>query len=85
MDWAKVDAPLAAALAGADDDEPLAVFVHLDRARADAATLDRLGLARPSGDVGTASLRPVQIAALTDQPWVRQVRLSGRLRLLGER
>lgn len=79
MDWAKVDAPLASALAGATDDARFAVFVHVDPARADAATLDRLGLAGP---VTTASLRPAEVAALTDEPCIRQVRLAQRLRLL---
>ena len=84
MDWGKVDAPLASALAGAVGDDPLPVFVHLDRDRADDEVLDRLGLGADGGDVGTASLSPADVAALTDQDWVRRVSLSGRLRLLDE-
>ncbi|MGH9263332.1 MAG: hypothetical protein ACRD1D_01440 [Acidimicrobiales bacterium] len=82
MDWAKVDAPLASALAGTPSDEALPVFVQIDRSRADAEALDRLGLGRDLGDLGTASLSPSQLDALTDQEWVLYVRLSGRLRLL---
>lgn len=84
MDWGKIDAPLASALAGAADDDPLPVFVHLDRSRADDEVLDRLGLGLGDGDVGSASLSPADLAALTDQAWVRRVTLSGRLRLLDE-
>lgn len=84
MDWGKVDAPLASALAGASPDEPLSVFVQIDPSRADvdADALDRLGLGRDAADVSTATLSPAQLDALTDQDWVRYVRLSGRLRLL---
>ena len=81
MDWAKVDAPLASALAGADEEDELSVFVHVDLERADAATLDRLGL---DGRVSTASLPAAEVAALTDEPCVRQIRLARRLRLLDD-
>lgn len=87
MDWAKVDAPLAAALAGASADDALPVFVHVDRSAADTDAhgddLDLLNLAQ-AGDVGTASLSPAQVDALTERDWVVTVRLSGRLRLLAE-
>lgn len=84
MDWGKVDAPLASALAGASPDEALSVFVQIDpsRGQIDGDVLDRLGLGRDAGDVTTASLSPAQLDALTDEEWVRYVRLSGRLRLL---
>lgn len=81
MNWGKIDAPLASALAGAADDDPLPVFVHLDRSHADSDVLDRLGLGLDDGDVGTTSLCPADVAALTDEAWVRRVSLSGRLRL----
>jgi hypothetical protein len=84
VDWGKVDAPLASALAGASPDEPLSVFVQIDASRGDVDgdALDRLGLGRDAADVSTATLSPAQLDALTDQDWVRYVRLSGRLRLL---
>lgn len=96
MDWAKVDAPLASALAGAEADEPLAVFVRLDRPGADEALLARFGLDQDGGldrdgdpdrdgtEIITASLTASQLAVLTDQRWVRRVSLSGRLRLREE-
>lgn len=83
MDWRKVDAPLASALAGAADDEPLAVFVQIDRSSVDKATLHRLRLGRAKGDVATMTLPAAGVAALTDEAWVRRVRLSGTLRPLG--
>lgn len=84
MDWGKVDAPLASALAGASADEPLSVFVQIDPSRGgvDGEVLDRLGLGRDAGGVTTATLSPSQLDALTDEEWVLHVRLSGRLRLL---
>lgn len=82
MDWGKVDAQLASALAGVADDEPLPVFVQVDRSRADADVLAQLGLGTDDGDVGTTSLSAAQVADLTDQAWVERVQLSGRLRLL---
>ncbi|HWI03878.1 MAG TPA: hypothetical protein VNT52_08650 [Acidimicrobiales bacterium] len=84
MDWRKVDAPLASALAGVSPDEPLSVFVQIDRSRADVdgEVLDRLGLGRDAAGLATATLLPAQVDALTDEEWVLHVRLSGRLRLL---
>lgn len=84
MDWGKVDAPLASALAGASAEEPLSVFVQIDRSRGDLdrAVLDRLGLGPEPAEVSTATLSPSQLDALTDEEWVLYVRLSGRLRLL---
>jgi hypothetical protein len=84
VDWGKVDAPLASALAGAAADEPLSVFVQIDRSRADVdgEELDRLGLGRDTSGISTATLSPAQVDALTDEDWVLYVRLSGRLRLL---
>jgi hypothetical protein len=83
VDWRKVDAPLASALAGAPDDESFPVFVHLDPSRADAEILDQLGLEHDDDrEIESASLSAAQLAVLTDQPWVQRVRLGGRLRLL---
>jgi hypothetical protein len=84
VDWGKVDAPLASALAGASSDEPLSVFVQIDPSRAnlDGDELDRLGLGRDASGISTATLSPAQVDALTDEDWVLYVRLSGQLRLL---
>jgi hypothetical protein len=83
VDWAKVDAPLAAALAGASADDALPVFVHVDRSAADVNALDALNLG-DVGDVGTALVSPAQVDALTERDWVLSVRLSGHLNLLAE-
>lgn len=86
MDWSKVDATLAAALAdaGADDSCRLPVFVHLDADAADPSFLDELPLA-PPGERGicTGTLSAADVDRLTEQPWVRSIGLSGPLRLLG--
>lgn len=76
-----MDAALASALTGAADEDRLAVFVHVDPGYADEKTLHRLQLDAP---VSTASLLPSEVAALTDEPGIRQVRLARTLRLLDE-
>ena len=87
MDYRKIDAALAAALDGPTDIAPrrgpaslLSVFVHVDPAAAirRRAELARLGVRAGSllGGVGTASLSPEQVRELSEQPWVRQIRLS---------
>jgi hypothetical protein len=84
VDWGKVDAPLASALAGASAEESLSVFVQIDPSRGDVdrSVLDRHGLDPEPAEVSTATLSPAQLDALTDEEWVLYVRLSGRLRLL---
>lgn len=87
MDWSKVDAGLAGALADAGDDEVqrLAVFIHLDAEGADRSFLAALDLEPPEkGAVCTAALSPADLDRLTEQPWVVRVRLSGPLRLMGD-
>ena len=84
MDWSKVDAALAGALAGAGEAR-LTVFVHVDPEAADYSVLARLGVGecgRPPGGVLTAEVSPDEVAALTDHPWVHRLRLSHRLRPL---
>ncbi len=91
MDYRKIDAALAAALededrpAAAPADSRgraprLPVFVHVDPTAAvrRRAELARLGLRAGSmlGGIGTASLSPEQVRELSEQPWVRQIRLS---------
>lgn len=67
----------------------LSVFVHVDPkepAPDDRDELARLGLSPRSlqGGIGTATLSPSQVAELSEQPWVRSIRLSTPLRLLHE-
>jgi hypothetical protein len=65
----------------------LSVFVHLDPqlSRAEKAKLAELGLPIGSaqGGIATATLSPEQVGQLSEQPSVRQLRLSTPLRLLG--
>jgi hypothetical protein len=64
----------------------LSVFIHLspDASEGDRALL--VGLGVPEGAVrsglATATLSPEAIEQLSEKPWVRQLRLSQRLRLL---
>ncbi len=88
MDYRKVDAALASAMRRAQTPEKLAVFVHLDPKATDAqrAALTKLGLPDGSrqGAIATASLSPDQVRTLSEQPFVRQIRLSMPLNLLGD-
>ena len=90
MDWSKVDAPLAGALADAGEwadggtDYRVPVFVHVDLERADPSVLGELGVRRAASGILTGDLSPAGVATLTDQPWVTRVQLSGPLRLLGD-
>lgn len=88
MDYTKLDAGLALAL----DADPgstgrdLEVFIHLT-APPDATARDCL-VSMGVGDTGsgrtilTAMLSARDVAALSDQPWVRQIRLARPLRPL---
>jgi hypothetical protein len=93
VDYKKLDAALAAALddssdsAAAQDTRLLSVFVHLtpDASGRHGDKLARLGVPKGSlqGGIATATLSPRQVRELSEQPWVRQLRLSSPLRLLG--
>jgi len=81
MDWSKVDAGLAGALADDDAGGRYAVFVHFDPG-ADPEVLGALGVAVTGhGDVRTATVSAAEVARLTDEAGVRHVRLSTRLHL----
>jgi hypothetical protein len=90
MDYHKIDAALAAALDEVPDPEErsLAVFIHTTHTpgQAEAAFLERLGVRGISGTrhVFTATLSPSAIAELSEQPWLRYLRLSRQMRLLDE-
>ncbi len=87
-DHAKLDAALASALEDVPgpDARVLPVFVELSGEVPDAgrSMLSELGVGEPTGSVATATLSARQVGELSDQPWVRYLRLSGRLRLLGQ-
>lgn len=96
MNYGKLDAALAAALSATGDAEDeteapdLTVFVHLadDVPASDREVLADLGLAGAGGSEGairTATLTSAQVAKLSDQPSVRRLELSARLRLRPDR
>ena len=81
MDWSKLDAGLAAAVAeDADPTRRFVVFVHLDPEGGGvltAAGVDAAG----EGQVRTATLSALQVATLSDRDQVRRLVLSLPLRL----
>jgi hypothetical protein len=88
MDYQKIDAALAAALDDVQNPETqvFEVFVHVAQPLTsdDTGYLQELGV---RGDtrgrqVFTATLSARAVAELSDQPWVRHLRLSRDLRLL---
>lgn len=92
MDYVKLDAGLFAAVedegGGGGDDASLTVFIHTEQppGKAERAFLKKLGV-RGIADgqqVFTADLSPRAIGELSEQHWVRHIRLSRKLRLLGE-
>ncbi len=88
MDYKKIDAGLAAALKDVKDQEErvLVVFIHTECApgAAEVVFLENSGVRVAGGEkqVFTATLSARAVAELTDQPWVRYLRLSRKLRLL---
>lgn len=86
MDWSKVDAALAGALADTGDPQAcrLPVFVHLDAEQADRRLLAELDVhGSASAGVGTGTVSAAGVDQLTDLPWVTRVQLSSPLRLQG--
>ena len=92
MDFSKLDADLSAELdqATADPNEPaFMVFVQTDRPLGpeEAVVLSRLGVTGDfhGRDLFTATLSLRALDELSNQPWVRYVKLSRRLRPLGDK
>ncbi|MBI3271583.1 MAG: hypothetical protein HYZ53_21510 [Planctomycetes bacterium] len=89
MDRTKIDAPLVAALDDVKDPEErgLLVFVHASGSPPadDLRFLEELGVAAQAATkpIFTATLSANGLGQLTDRPWVRYVRLSSKLRLVG--
>ena len=79
--------PAEAATAPSDRDVALPVFVQLDGHLSpdEQAKLAELGVrvGTNEGGIATATLSPDQVRQLSEQPSVRQLRLSTPLRLLG--
>ena len=84
MDWSKLDAGLAGALAGEEAPRRYAVFVHLADDVA-PEVLAQLGVeASGEGRVRTATVSWADVDRLSDQEWVSQLRMSTTLNLAGE-
>jgi len=80
MDWSKVDARLAGALAAGDASSRHTVFIHLAPG-AEPELLATLGVASAGeGAVRTATLSAAEVARLSDRDEVGFLRMSGPLR-----
>lgn len=87
MDYQKLDAPLAKALTESQDAEASVwdIFIHTARALSlsEVALLQRLGVTSDARNaILTARLSIRAIDELTDQPWIRVLTLSQKLRPL---
>jgi hypothetical protein len=89
MDYRKLDAGLAAALDDVQNpEEPaLSVFIHTAQApgTAESDFLQGLGVNGVTSGrrMFTATLSARAVAELCQQPWVRYLKLSRKLRMLG--
>ena len=84
MDWSKLDAGLAGALAGEEAPVRFAVFVHLTHG-AGPDVLAQLGIeASGEGRVRTANVSAAEVDRLSHQAWVSQLRISTTLNLAGD-
>jgi hypothetical protein len=91
MNYRKLDTRLAAALDEMKNpEEPaLAVFIHMAQAPdSSAATfLKDIGVKLTSSrqQIVTARVSPRDVEELSKQPWVRQVKLSQKIRMLNQK
>jgi hypothetical protein len=88
VDYRKIDAALATAIGEthAPDRAAFVVFVHTEHPpgpeEKDVLESHGVGVGTGSRNIFTATLSPRSIEELTEQPWVRSLRLSTRLRPL---
>jgi hypothetical protein len=88
MEYRKIDAPLASALEDVQEPEKpdLTVFIQTTHppGSEEARFLEQLGVRGVAGgrQFFTATLSPRAVAELSDQPWVRSLKLSSKLRPL---
>lgn len=88
MDYHKVDATLAATLEEIKNaDEPLlAVCIYTAKTRDETATIFLNGIGvrvySTNQEIFTATVSPQTVKKLSQQPWVRFVKLSQKLHLL---
>ncbi|BAZ11129.1 hypothetical protein NIES4071_29550 [Calothrix sp. NIES-4071] len=87
MNYQKLDAALAMAVSEVEDpQEPsLVVFIHTDNLDTQAITfLNRLGIKGVTNntDIYTATVSSSTVSELSQQPWVKSIKLSQKLRLV---
>lgn len=88
MNYQKLDAALAMALNDILDPEApnLVVFIHTELVLDSTATttLENLGVSGVTSgkDIFTATLSPNNISQLSEQPWIKSIKLSQKLRLV---
>lgn len=88
MDYRKVDANLAGALDEVTNPErkDLTVFIHTvdgaDLEQADYLRTRGVGGASTGGSIFTATVSAAAVDELSEQPWIRSLQLSHRLRPL---
>ncbi len=91
MNYRKLDASLAMALNDTQDqnEQSLVVFIHTqpDLDPQAIAILENIGVRgiNPGKNVYTATLSPNAISQLSEQSWVKYVKLSQKLRLVHQR
>jgi hypothetical protein len=87
MNYQKIDAAMAAALEECQGKEDMAleVFIHMIRPADEAMArfVRKLGISETivGRSIVTGTLTVQEVDLLTEQPWVRFLRLSQRLRL----
>lgn len=83
MNYKKMDAGLAAAMEEEGDREAasLTVFIHTDRVPDGEALriLKGIGVSPGDSQIFTATVSPLVVAQLSEQPWVQSIKLSRRL------
>lgn len=88
MDYRKIDAALAIALEDIKDpEEPtLVVFVYIEKVPSsdESAFLGKMGVGGETGgkQIFTATLSARAVTELSEQPWIRYLKLSKKLSLL---
>jgi hypothetical protein len=86
VDYSRIDGALALACEETPEDErSLTVFVHTKSPpdREQVEKLSSAGVNVPSGErkIFTATLSPAEVAVLSHEPWIRNLKLSQRLRM----
>lgn len=90
MNYQKLDAPLSLALNEAQNskEQSLEIFIHTEPVvdSKAIAVLESLGVKDVTcgKDVFTATLMPTAISQLSEQPWVKSLRLSQQLHLVNQ-